>query len=107
MFKTFDKQYEDSGYGLCNVMLNNCFSCKITNVTFVNYGVCGENLGGKSIVSNTVIDFTWRCYNGIYLKYLHDSESDDHIVTIDNIFMYGNKHCNKELAINWNNILVS
>ena len=97
VFKTFGKQYEDSGHDICNVMLSNCFSCKITNVTLLNYGVCGENLGGKSYVSNTVIDFTLCCYNGIYLKYLHNSGSDDHIVTIDKIFMYGNKHCNKEL----------
>ena len=97
VFKTFDKQYEDNGYGICNVMLSNCFSCKITNVTFLNYGVCGENLGGKSYVSNIVIDFTFRCYDGIYLKYLDDLDFDDHIVTIDKTFMHGNKHCNNEL----------
>jgi len=30
--------YEFSSFFKCNMILSNCFSCKMTNVTFLNYG---------------------------------------------------------------------
>ena len=46
----YDQHYDDSNDAICKVVLTNCIFCNITNV-FLNTGLCGESLGGKSYVS--------------------------------------------------------
>lgn len=99
LFKMYYKHYEDSDYILCKVMLTNCFSCKIVNVTFVDYGFCGINLSGISHLRNIEICFTRSCYIGIDLSYDEDSQTynNESVIVIDKIFMHGKKkYCNPD-----------
>ena len=98
VFRTYDKRYKEYDHNTCNIMLSNCFSCKIVNVTFLHYGICGDNLSGKSYLSNIVMDFTFYYYDGIYLYYEEDSQTYHHTLIIDRILMYGNEHCTSKVA---------
>ena len=91
--KTYDKRYKDNEYDTCRVILNNCLSCKIVNVTFVDYDVCGKNLKGKSYLSDILMDFTLHCYDGISLDYEDGTKNDNHVVMINRISMSGNSYC--------------
>ena len=95
MFRTYDKRYKGYDHRACNIIISKCYSCIIVNVTFLHYGICGENLRGKSYLSNIVIDFTFYYYDGIYLYYEEDSH---HTVIIDRITMYGDEHCTSKVA---------
>ena len=93
VFKAYDKQYDIDEHSICNVMLTNCFSCKVMNVTFSDYGFCGTNLEGKSYFSNIVMGFTLYCYRGVFLYYEDNLQTVHHnecTVVIDGIMMYGN-----------------
>ena len=97
VFKTYDKQTEVyKTRRMCNVVLNICLSCKIENVTFLDHGFCGINLGGKTYLSGIVMNFTFHCYTGIYVHY-HEKSQNDHCnsctVVIDRFFMHGRKYC--------------
>ena len=96
VFKTYDKEYDFIERIVCNVILRGCLSCKIMNVTFLNYGFCGVNLDGTSQFSNIVMDLGFRCYRGIYLYY-EDYQQTVHnecTIVIDRIKMYGKDGCN-------------
>ena len=95
--KHYNQHYSDSDYAICKVILTNCILCNITNVVFLNTGLRGENLGGKSYFSNMVMDFTFYCYSGIWLYYQEGSPTDHHTVIIDRIYMYGDKYYYKDL----------
>ena len=95
MFRKYDKRYKGYDHRVCNIIISKCYSCIIVNVTFLHYGICGENLRGKSYLSNIVIDFTFYYYDGIYLYYEEDSH---HTVIIDRITMYGDEHCTSKVA---------
>ena len=51
-----------------NLFLDTCFSCIIENVTFFEYGLMGQNLLGRSFLSNMFIDLTITM-TGTYLNY--------------------------------------
>ena len=90
-FETYDKQGEHRKYKFrkCNVIFSNCFSCKLLFVTFLDYGFCGIELGGKSYLSNLILDFTLHCYTGIHLFYDKDSQVDKSTIGLDGILMHG------------------
>ena len=97
MFRTYDNEYSynyDDSYGIvCNVILNKCFSCKLINVFFLHYGVCGNDLIGNTYLNKIGLDFTLHRYNGIDLYYSEDSQSTEHTFTkvvINGIIMDGN-----------------
>ena len=95
-----DIEYGINRHGTCNVMLNNCISCKIINVMFLDYGLCCEDLGGTSYLSSVMVDFTKQCYTGISLAYKGDTQIDDHehMIVMDRILMIGNgDHCEATL----------
>ena len=97
VFKTYDKEYDFIERIVCNVILRSCLSCKIMNVTFLNYGFCGVNLDGTSQLSNIVINLPFRCYRGIYLYYEDYPQTvhhDECTIVIDRIKMYGKESCN-------------
>ena len=97
VFKAYNKQYVIYFIKntLCNVMLKNCLSCKVRNITFLNYGFCGVNLVGKSYLSNIVMNLTLHCYRGIYLyyeDYLQTVYYNECTVIMDKILMYGERN---------------
>ena len=63
----------------CNMLLNKigrtnlklfcCFSCNVENVTFVQYGITGFNLIGRSYLNNIKVEFSNICCNLILLQY--------------------------------------
>ena len=63
--------YKDYHLGLYNLVFINCSSCKIMKVKFLEYGFCGEDMVGKSYLSNIVINLTASlcCFDGIHLVY--------------------------------------
>ena len=97
LFKAYDNQYSysydpDIKNVICNVILQNCFSCKVINVMFLHYGLCGNNLFGNSYLGNIVLYFTIHHYNGIKLQYTEDSQTEHTAIEIDRIFMHGKIH---------------
>ena len=100
VFKTLDEFVElisgchfmDMYY---NVVFENCFHCKIINVTFLEFGFHGKNLAGTTYLSNIVIDFITLfsiepCQNGILLNF-NESDYDYHgksMVIMDKISMH-------------------
>ena len=97
VFKTYDKQNKFYKMrSMCNVVLNFCLSCKIENVTFLNHGFRGINLGGKTYLSNIVMNFTYHCYTRIFVHYYGKSQNDHCnrcAVIIDRLFMHGKRYC--------------
>ena len=63
----------------CNMLLNKigrttlklfcCFSCKVENITFVQYGIIGFNLIGRSYLNNIKVGFSNICHRLILLQY--------------------------------------
>ena len=94
VFKT-SQYHKDGRNSTCNVMLSDCFSCRIFYIYFFGCSFCGKNLVGKAYLSDMVMDFTMYCYVGIYLYY---DEQADHCnectVVINRVFMHGQRHCN-------------
>ena len=57
---------------ITNVQMSSCFSCKIQNVTFSQYGFKGFNLVGETHLHNIkikVTHFSEICCQGIFLRY--------------------------------------
>ena len=96
LFETYVKRHKVNTVKSCNVMLNNCLSCKMINITFFHYGFYCANLGGKSYLSNIVMDITLHCYRAMYFYYEEGLQTDDHnerTVVINRIFMHGTWNC--------------
>ena len=106
VFRTYDKRYKHNVHSTCNIILSNCSSCNMVNVTLLHYGICGVNLSGKSYLSNIVMDFTFLYYDGIYLYYNGDSQTYHHTVILDGILMYGNEHCTSKVAHKFKGIYI-
>jgi len=63
---------------ITNLQMSCCFSCKIENVTFLQYGFKGFNLIGESYLHNIkikVMQFSEMCCQGILLQYAYTSLS--------------------------------
>ena len=103
VFKTsqYHKEYRNS---TCNVMLSDCFSCRIFYIYFIGCSLCGKNLVGKAYLSNMVMDFTMYCYIGIYLYY---DEQTDHCnestVVINRVVMRGQRYCDPGTILPFHN----
>ena len=67
-----DQQYNGD---ITNLYIGFCWSCTIENVTFLEYGLTGHNIYGRSVLNNIVIDLTitststYLNYHGIKLAY--------------------------------------
>ena len=62
----------DNKTQITNLRLSCCFSCKIQNVTFIQYGLIGFNLIGESYLYNIKIqsmEFSQLCCQTILLQY--------------------------------------
>ena len=87
-----------------NLLLDTCFSCIVENVTFFEYGLIGQNLLGRSSLSNMVIDLTitvtgtYLNYHGIALYYssLQSRNLENYsiacMLNAVSIYGYGSKH---------------
>lgn len=84
-------------FDLYNLVFINCFSCKIMEVQFFEYGFYGENLLGRSYLNNILVDFTGiplHCYSGIHLLYKNTSAAKDHgkcMLVMDGITITGSE----------------
>ena len=60
-FKTYNYEYSynynDFAVKVCNVILKKCLSCKVIDVSFSHYGLCGNDLIGDTYLSNIVLVF--------------------------------------------------
>ena len=71
----------DYNLDLYNLNVGNCFSCKIMQVIFIEYGLYGEDLLGKSYLNDIVIeliDIPICCFSGIYISYTSLDDPADH-----------------------------
>ena len=94
VFKAYDKQYEFYRVpSMCNVMLNVCLSCTITNVAFLDYEFCGINLSGKSYLSNISMKFSSHFYTGIYVYYPTTDHCNRCTLVMNRIFIHGKGDC--------------
>ena len=86
--------YKDCRLGLYNLVFINCSSCIIMKVKFLEYGFYGQDMVGKSYLSNIVVNLTAPlcCFHGIHLVYtvnLQDNYHGECTVVIDRISMSG------------------
>ena len=78
---------------LYNLFLNNCYSCKIMKVQFLEYGFKGQNLVGKSYLNDVLLNVTDALANNfamIYLLYTSDFRAKflyECTLIVNNIFM--------------------
>ena len=88
---------------LTSLGLSCCFSCKIANVTFIQYGIRGINLIGKSYLHNIkfeVMQFSQLRCQVVFLQYstCHPSWSNYsthmHSVTINQLLIFNHTKCN-------------
>ena len=79
-----------------NLMLTECWSCKVRNVTFLQYGLIAYNLLGRSWLSNIAINLTntrsntFLHYHGIFLTFkdLSDISYSHHLIVLNLISVY-------------------
>ena len=100
IFRTYDNEYDYNYYDIygiiCHVILSKCLSCKVINVVFLHYGLCGNDLRGDTYLSNIVLDFSLHRYNGIDLIYysaysqIAKHTSTKVVINSLRVFMYGN-----------------
>ena len=99
MFKNY---YTSSTYKrLSNLKISCCFSCRIENVTFLHYGIMGNNLIGESYLNNVMIEtiqYSQLCCQEILLQYtscpLWNISTDYmHAMTINQIFIHNFTKC--------------
>ena len=91
-----------------NLKLFCCFSCKIENVTFVQYGIVGFNLIGRSYLNNikvVAIQSSKVCCKLILLQYsiclpLHKYNNHMHDVTINQLLIQNYTGCNTSTSEN-------
>ena len=90
-----------------NLRLSCCFSCKIQDVIFIQYGLLGYNLIGNSYLYNIkIIQFSQLCCQEISLQYSACQSQNNysdyiHNVTINQIFINGFKLSKVSLYINF------
>ena len=84
-----------------NLGLSCCFSCKIANVTFIQYGITGINLIGKSYLNNIKLEIMQPSQydQSILLKYAtcplwNDYRTHMHDVTINQLFIFNHTNYN-------------
>ena len=85
----------DNKTQLTNLRISCCFSCKIENITLLQYGITGYNLIGKSYLSNIkteVMHFSETCCQVILLRYTlcllwHNYSNYMHNVTINQLLI--------------------
>ena len=83
-----------------NLILTECWSCKIVNITFLQYGLVANNLLGESRLHNIVIILTTKrstaylYYHGLFLTYKDSSNIsfDNYFTTLDTINIYSQKN---------------
>ena len=89
----YDQYYDHE----TNLMLTECWSCEVRNVTFFQYGLVVHNLLGNSWLCNIIIDltikrsYTYLHFHGIILttKNLSDISYNHHsIIVLDKICIY-------------------
>ena len=86
----------DNKIKLTNLKLSCCFSCKIQNVTFIQYGLIGFNLIGESYLYNIKIqsmEFSQLCCQTILLQYTNcltwnNYSTYMHRISIEQISIY-------------------
>ena len=84
-----------------------CFSCKIQDVIFIQYGFLGFNLMGNSYLQNIkFMQFSQLCCQEILLKYsncqsLNGSNNYIHTITINQFFIDGYINHKVRLSINF------
>ena len=79
-------------HGACtyDVVLENCSFCNLTDVTIVQIGLTGNNLVGKTYLTNLVMDFGLCDVVNIVLCYGDNFKAQDCneiLIQIDNIFI--------------------
>ena len=85
-----------------NLKLFCCFSCKIENVTFVQYGIIGFNLIGRSYLNNIKVETIWLskiCCKIILIEYSfcvpgHKYNDHVHDVIINQLLIHNYLTCN-------------
>ena len=83
VIKTFSNEVN---LNLYNLAYANCFSCKLMNVQFLEYGFYGENLRGKSYLNDIIIhliELPLCCYSGIYILYFPDAFPNDENIVVN------------------------
>ena len=87
---------------LTSLGLSCCFSCKIANVTFIQYGIIGINLIGKSYLHNIkfeVMQFSQLHCQVVFLQYGTTCQSWSnysthmHSVTINQLLIFNHTKC--------------
>ena len=73
-----DKILNEWEFNLYSLVFINCFSCKLTQVQFLEYGFRGQNLLGNSFLSNLLIVLIKHRFNGIELRYTSDFPAEYH-----------------------------
>ena len=79
-------------HGVCtyDVILKNCSFCTLIDVTIFQIGLTGNNLVGKTYLTNLVMDFGLCDVVNIVLYYGNNFKDQDHnenLIQIDNIFI--------------------
>ena len=83
--------HERHNFDLYNLAFIDCFSCAVINSTLLEYGFYGDNLMGRSYLSDILIDLITIplcCYSGIHLIYTENFQTDylrDCLVVLDRI----------------------
>ena len=86
-------------YSVCTygLVLENCSFCKLIDVTCFQFGLTGNNLAGKTYLTNLVIDFGLCNIVNIVLDYRGNLKAQDHdetLILMDNVFVkHGYKNC--------------
>ena len=91
--------WEHNRKTLTSLKLSCCFSCKIANVTFIQYGIIGINLIGKSYLHNIKFEtMQLSLCQGVHLRYstcLSWSNYNTHMhsVTINQLLIFNQTKC--------------
>ena len=93
-----------------NLQLHCCLSCKLENVTFLQYGFTAVNLIGESHLNNInleIIHFPEICCQAILLQYTYNTcpswngnNNHTHVITIDKLFVQNYIKCNTHISFN-------
>ena len=95
---------------LKNLKLSCCFSCKLENITFLQYGITGINLIGESYLHNIkleILRFPEFCCQAILIQYIYNTcppwnSYNNHMynVTINQLFIQNYIKCNTYVYAN-------
>ena len=73
-----DKILNEKNYDLYSLVFTNCFSCKLLQVQFLEYGFQGKNLLGNTFLNDLLIVLINHRFNGIELRYTSDFPAEYH-----------------------------